>query len=232
MSNIISIQKAIWDSDFFGRKIGKLFLNNIEDLDAEELKQYDLVYVFSDNPDLNLKLVDKKIVYLIDDLQKVEQINLSEPEFYDPTTDDYSQLLDLTLQSGVFSRFNIDRNFTNNEYQRLYKEWIDKSITKEIALEIIIKKIDSKIVGFATVTHKSEGIADIGLVAVDDNHRGKGIAKEIISQILEFAKSRHYKKIQVVTQLDNSPANILYTKMGFKKESLTNVYHIWPYDTF
>src|SRR5690606_2664394 len=134
-------------------------------------------------------------------------------------------------QSGEFSRFKVDNNFSNNEYEKLYSEWLIGSINKRLATDIIVKRLDGKIVGFVTLTKKNVELADIGLVAVDSSYRGKGIGKELIFQVISLAKSQGYKKIQVVTQLDNRPANNLYKKCGFKKFSLTFIYHIWNYDT-
>ena len=57
------------------------------------------------------------------------------------------ELKDLALKSGVFSRFYLDENFNNNEYNKLYNIWIGKSITGEISFDIILAK-DINILGF------------------------------------------------------------------------------------
>lgn len=225
------IEELKWDSDFFGKKIGKITVQNNDELTNIKLNKYDLIYVFSDNSNLNYKLVDKKIVYIIDDLNTIENNNTLELTTFDKNIDDYNQLLDLTLQSGEFSRFKLDKNFSNGEYEKLYTEWINKSINKELAFDIIIKRLDNKVVGFSTLSKKTNELADISLVAVDSNYRGRGIAKQLIQQCIHLSKEKGFKKIQVVTQLDNNPANILYTHCGFKKDSLTYIYHIWNNDT-
>ncbi len=218
-----------WDSDFFSKKIGKVIIENSDDLNCNNLTSYDLIYVFSTAPDLNYSLVDKKIVYILYDLNQIAIED--DPEFFDETSDSYNELLSLTLQSGQYSRFKIDKNFKNNEYEKLYKEWIDGSISKKLATDIIVKRMDGKLVGFVTLTKKSNELADIGLVAVDKHYRGKGIAKDLVSKTIALAKKQGYKQIQVVTQLDNEPANILYKKCGFTQFSLTYIYHIWNHDT-
>ncbi|EIA10242.1 acetyltransferase, GNAT family [Flavobacterium frigoris PS1] len=179
--------------------------------------------------------MDKKVVYINEDISGFLSINkdanVNKIEYYQHNRKNYDDILDLTLQSGEYSRFNIDENFRNNEYSKLYKEWIDNSINKKLAQEIIVKYLDNKVVGFATLSKKDDQLADISLVAVDKNYRGKGIAKEIILNTIIEAKKRGFNKIQVVTQVDNLPANGLYLATGFKEKSLTNIYHHWNHDT-
>lgn len=225
------IEKLDWDSTFFNLKIGKVMLDKLEDLPESEKNNFDLIYVFSNNPNLDLKLVDQKIIYEIDLLSIQRELQNKEIFFFDAAKDDYDNLLSLTLQSGVYSRFKLDPNFRNNEYEKLYKKWIDKSILGELATDIIIRKIDDKIVGFTTLSRKNKHLADISLVAVDSNYRGQGIAKELIDKTLFIAKERKYEKVQVVTQLINEPANNLYIKSGFNRKSLIYIYHIWNHDT-
>lgn len=225
-----SVKYLEWDSNFFNKKIGKITIESEDDISLKEIINYDLIYVFSQNGKLNLNLVDKKIVYLIDDLKNYT-IDFTNLELFHVGKNNHHDLLDLALQSGELSRFKLDSNFKNEEYKKLYTEWIKKSISKELATDIIIKKDNEKIIGFASLARKDNRLADISLVAVDADYRGKGIAKEIIKNTIALAKKQGYKKIQVVTQLDNRPANLLYEKAGFEKNNLTYIYHIWNNDT-
>lgn len=227
----MKIKYLEWDSEFFGLSIGSIKIENECDFCPEDAKKFDLVYVFSQNESLNFKLVDQKITYKILDLQTKDISDFSETQFYSHNDTAYRDLLNLALQSGEYSRFKIDPYFKNSEFVRLYTEWLNKSINKTLASHIIIKKDNEKIVGFATLTKKSQSLADIGLVAVDKDYRGRGIAKEIILKSIILAKSLGYEEIQVVTQLDNIPANILYKKCGFEKHSIINIYHHWNNDT-
>ena len=225
------IENVKWDSAFFNLKIGKVYIENCDNFTLEEIENFDLIYVFSSKPNLGFKLVDKKIVYVLEDLSNIAEHNFSDIQFYNSKHDNYNDILNLTLQSGEYSRFKLDTNFVNNEFEKLYKTWIDKSISGDLATDIIIKKNKNKIVGFTTLTKKSDELADIGLVAVDINFRGQGIAQELILKTIITAKNQGYKKMQVITQLDNIPANKLYVKTGFIQDSITYIYHIWKHDT-
>jgi len=229
------INKKKWDSDFFEMKIGEMYLENSKDYNQKELsllsKKYNLIYIFSNEDIKGLKPIDKREIFKLNiiDRETIKQFNDSIS--FSSEKHSYDEIRSLTLQSGVYSRFQIDGNFKNNEYEKLYTEWIKKSISKEISIDIIIILIENKIVGFATLNKKSAQLADIGLVAVDEKYRGRGIAKELINRAIFKAKKLGFKEIQVVTQNENKPARKLYETIGFNSIKTTNIYHYWNYDT-
>jgi dTDP-4-amino-4,6-dideoxy-D-galactose acyltransferase len=229
------INKKKWDSDFFKMKIGEMYLENSKDYNQKELsllsKEYNLIYIFSNEDIKGLKPIDKREIFKLNiiDRETIKQFNDSIS--FSSEKHSYDEIHSLTLQSGVYSRFKIDRNFKNNEYKKLYNEWIKKSISKEISIDIIIILIENKIVGFATLNKKSAQLADIGLVAVDEKYRGRGIAKELIHRTIFKAKKLGFKEIQVITQNENKPARKLYEAIGFNSIKTTNIYHYWNYDT-
>lgn len=226
----MKIVRLEWDSVFFRLNIGKLEIDDYANFDLNILKKsfqdFDLIYIYSNYKIDGLKLVDNKEVFILNDIKNSVRI-FDDTVIFDPIKHSYDQLLDLALQSGKYSRFNIDENFRNNEYQKLYTEWIDKSITKEMAIDIIIKIMDNRIVGFTTLCEKTGLLANIGLVAVDSKFRGQGIARELIERTICEAHKIDFKSIQVVTQHNNIPAVNLYTSIGFKSQAITNIYHYW-----
>jgi dTDP-4-amino-4,6-dideoxy-D-galactose acyltransferase len=132
----------------------------------------------------------------------------------------------LVLQAGLFSRFRLDINFSDKEYEKLYIEWLTKSINKTLAIKTFVVKNGSEIIGITTLGERSK-FADIGLVAVDKNFRGRGIAYDLIHSADNTACGLGYDEIKVVTQLQNKGACRLYEKCNFQIESITNVYHYW-----
>lgn len=82
----------------------------------------------------------------------------------------------LTLQSGFFSRFKTDLHFRNNEFNKLYLEWIEKSVEKIIAIEVLVYYINEEEKGFVTL-NVTNNVGHIGLIAVDEKERGKSIGK-------------------------------------------------------
>ncbi len=234
-NEIISLE---WDSKFFGYNIAKVIFNSIglERLEEilKELKTKKIRLTYLMIPPANKKLnanilknggilVDRKVIYA-KDTQPHTEIKTRILEYKDITPN--NKVLDLALQAGLYSRFKIDKNFKNNEFERLYTQWITKSVSKEIAFKTIVAMSENELVGLTTIG-KRDNYADIGLVAVDKNFSGKGIGSDLINFADNVAFEMKYHQIKVVTQLDNTRACKLYEKSNFKIEDVTHVYHYW-----
>lgn len=223
-----------WDSSFFGYPIGKLEIKSSTDLDfsnfLREASNYRLVYIFSKEIIFykNFNLVDKKVVYIQKNISSFERNgSKNKIQSFNSKFHDLNQLLALTLESGKYSRFNLDANFNNKEYSKLYTEWIKNSIKGKLAFDILVCVEAEQMLGFTTIGKKSENLADIGLVAVDKKARGKGIATDLINKTIERAADENYPNIQVVTQANNIPATKLYSKTNFVLKEQINIYHYW-----
>jgi dTDP-4-amino-4,6-dideoxy-D-galactose acyltransferase len=229
-----------WDTHFFGYKIasvkaseiGLIRLNTI----IRELKEqdYKLAYCFV-APDDNTSnesvkqifgfLADEKVTYSID---VTKELNF-------PVTDHIltynfnntsEKLKTLALQSGLYSRFKIDPDFHNNEFERLYTEWIEKSVERKLANEVLIYSEGDDLLGFITLAlHENSG--SIGLIAVDENQRGKAIGKKLIGAALQYFYDHKITTVDVVTQKSNYAACRFYESCGFKIKSIINIYHLW-----
>lgn len=219
-----------FDSKLFGYKIGKVTLNEtglyIPEF-IEEAKRYKLVYIFSNSEldKLNLNIIDKKVIL---STQLTGNYYLPDSVVpFDHKAHSYEQLQELALQSGIYSRFNTDPNFTNNEYLNLYLRWLKQSINGTSAFEINVISEQGKLAGFITVGETNKDTANIGLLAVSDIYKGKGYGTRLIQKALNTSSEKGYRNLEVVTQMQNIPALTLYQKMGFKIKTTTNIYHYW-----
>jgi dTDP-4-amino-4,6-dideoxy-D-galactose acyltransferase len=228
----MTIKRLDWDSEFFGYEVGKLELDIIENFNLEsfyqESKKFKLVYVFSiDFLDFKgFNLVDKKVT-LYQEINTKVIANNNMIESFDIKIHNYQQLKELAIESGMYSRFNIDKNFKNNEFLKLYNRWIENSVNNIAAFDVIVALNDNNIVGFITLNKKNEKLSDIGLLAVAKESRGLGIGKGIINESIIRSKNAGFKGIQVVTQLDNLAALSLYRSANFEIKEITNIYHFW-----
>jgi ribosomal protein S18 acetylase RimI-like enzyme len=229
--------KLTWDSDFFNKKIGRIefkndYLNLVENLEKAFKQQYDLVYVFGHkNTDIpnwilskfNGKLVDKKILFAaqIEDLQTKNTVEIN--EFQEKNG---NLLYELAYLSGKYSRFRLDENLEIENFKRLYREWIDKSVSRQIAKKVFVYEENKQIKGMITLEIK-EKVANIGLIAVDETLQGKGIGMSLIDACVRYCKSENIITLDVPTQLDNAQACKFYEKCGFTEKSIQNIYHFW-----
>jgi dTDP-4-amino-4,6-dideoxy-D-galactose acyltransferase len=235
-NNIIEPLK--WDSEFFGYRVARIYLdqNGFDHLDnlfkQLVLEKFRVTYFFVPPQEKRIiKHIIKKGSILVDQKTKFSKTTEKHDKFSNNITEFQNEminekLIQLVLKAGVYSRFCTDVNFTNKEYERLYIEWLEKSIKKKIAFKTFLANKGSDIVGITTLGEK-EHYAYIGLVAVDENSRGHGIGYDLIQSADNEAFEIGLTKIKVVTQLKNKNACRLYEKCNFQIEDITNIYHYW-----
>lgn len=227
------IERLNWDSSFFGYEVGKVEIKNSSVFDLVDFKQktkdYELIYVFSNQVLFSIKEfeVDVKVLFF----QLCSKINYESNEklqSFNPKYHNFDELKKLALESGIFSRFNIDTNFKNQEYEKLYIRWIENAVNEDFTFDIIIAlNNDNSIIGFATINKKNNFTAEIGLVAVSKWSRGLGIGKQLIKEAILRSYNAGFIEIQVVTQMNNLAAMNLYQSSNFNIKEITNIYHIW-----
>lgn len=228
-----------WDSNFFGYKVGRIndlpvtkddlshFIKNIKQDNLE------LAYFSSSKAQINIlnsfathfdiKLVDTKVTY-----HKVLKNNPVTDKNIVAYTKDYPEekLLNLAVESGVYSRFNVDKNIASSKFEALYQTWMINSVNKKIAKEVLVCYIKDEIAGFVTLGEKNNR-ADIGIIAVDKNFRGQGIGKSLMFAAENWFIQKGYASIQVVTQKNNFPACGLYEYCGYEVDKMDYFFHLW-----
>jgi dTDP-4-amino-4,6-dideoxy-D-galactose acyltransferase len=227
-----------WDSKFFGYKVGEAIIKEYDKIDFMKLKKIfynincKLVYLYPDSEkvlnelsDSNIPLLDTKIIFYKNRTSFNKNIKLYPIESY-YIDDQYEKLIKLVFMSGKFSRYRIDTNFKRNEFEKLYKEWIDKSLKRIIADDVLVYKTNNKIIGFVTYVI-SELKLTIGLMAVDSDYQGKGIGKTLMDFIENVAYKKKLKEINVATQFANIEACDFYKACNYKMKSKKEIYHLW-----
>ena len=225
------VQHLEWDSEFFNLKIGKCFDISEMIVNQMYLDNFDLLYVFVDEPSAeqlmllqenNANLVDSKVVFhkFLD--SKRDHVMLSEFK----STDSLSQIVELAIQSGHKSRFKLDENFEEEKFEEMYKIWINKSVNDKSATKVFVYRDHKKLGGFVTVDI-SNSVGTIGLIAVDESLRGRGIGAKLVKQVESFLLQSNISELEVTTQLDNNGACEFYKQLGFKIKETTNIYHLW-----
>ena len=156
------IQFLEWDSSFFEKKIGRfecdlLTMIKLDTFIKEKSTQnYDLVYLFTNNiekeVDNYLKkadnhVMDHKVTYAINgEFQASPESDFIEPYKGSLTND----LLNLALLSGHESRFKKD-SLLNPKFNLLYTQWIEESLSGQLADRVFVAKNAKRMTGFVTV---------------------------------------------------------------------------------
>jgi dTDP-4-amino-4,6-dideoxy-D-galactose acyltransferase len=230
------IKRLDWDSDFCGYNVGEIegSLIGEEILATARKSNYKLLYFkIGENDEETIAKAkvlggfnaDKKILYL-QDILKLPDFDIPDFVFSFNNAVIPNDLYDLALQSGIFSRFKTDKNFINHEFERLYRIWIEKSVAGTLAKEVFVAVLNEKIEGMLTLGEKNER-TDIGLFAVNQAQRGKGIGRRLFEAAVMKSKQMSVFSLQVVTQRDNKAACDFYEKIGFKKDKMEYIFHFW-----
>ncbi len=223
----MKIESLKWDSEFFGYPVGILNLGAF-DMDEQQLlvdsKRFKLVYVTSNNPQGSslLSCGDSKKVFA--KLPTDQGIDASVVEMPIEKMDDAVRI---GLQSGLWSRFALDPGFCSNEFERLYRTWVERSVTHEIAYKTLTVMEEGEPTGILTLSGKADHESSIGLFSVDSEYRGKGIGKSLLKAADTLSFKRGDSRLTVATQGKNSAACEVYQRFGFELISETYIYNYW-----
>jgi dTDP-4-amino-4,6-dideoxy-D-galactose acyltransferase len=196
--------------------------------------------------EFNGRLVDRKVTFargLCDVDRAVPSGGLTIVPFGQAEVSD--ELTDLAIAAGEYSRFAVDPRIPRDRFEEMYRIWIAGSVCGEMAGTVLIAR-DGALDGAAKTTsapHKSAtaaeiagmitikvtgGVGNIGLIAVAETQRGRGIGSRLIDAAHDWMVSRGASKTTVVTQEANGPACALYRRTGYTIEHAENYYHFWP----
>lgn len=143
-------------------------------------------------------------------------------------------LLDLSITSGSFSRFNVDSKISREGYQAMFETWVINSVNRSVADEVFVayknEAQQSREIGFITVKRRENAI-NIGLLAVHESARRLGVASSLLSRAALWAMEEvGYEPsafLEVITQGSNEAACRCYEAFGFSKVKVQEIHHVW-----
>lgn len=226
----MNIKALEWDSLFFNKKIGEI------DFDARgqsfaDSNEFDLLYVKqSEDEFLELEgfkqtFAETKIVFAKGLSKNTNPTNGSIISAFD-TEVSKKLIYNLAFESGKYSRFILDTNFNQGEFEKLYKIWVDNSFTKEFADDIVVYKKQNDILGFVTYKLFSE-FATIGLIGVSPEFQGEGIGRKLLQAVERKLIHDKMKELRIPTQLKNEIACKFYERLGYKIIEKKIIKHFW-----
>ena len=226
-----------WDSDFFGMPTYSWYPESVTEdslrsqrelLKSEGAHLCDIMVDAADTQSLSaiqamgLLEMDAKTVYINTNPEAHAKADKRVLRQVGQVTE---ALTELGVAAGAYSRFALDPKLPKDSFKKLYAIWIQNSIDRKLAFEVLITGTQHTPTGLITLGKKGDR-GDIGLVSVQASARGQGVGSSLVRNSLSVFLRHGINEVQVVTQGANKEACGLYEKCGFVKERITHIFHL------
>jgi ribosomal protein S18 acetylase RimI-like enzyme len=142
----------------------------------------------------------------------------------DATEDDLPALRAIAGSSHRDTRFYADPRFPDGRCDALYRTWIERSFEGWAEATLVAGDVDGYVTCHIDDARKR---GSIGLIAVDEPARGRGLGAALIDGALEWMRGRGLDEASVATQGRNVAAQRAFQRGGFRTESIGLWFHRW-----
>ena len=230
-----------WDSEFFGRRIGQVNGVRITAARLAEIEDWardhaiDCLYFLADAEhhatqqlavQRGFDLVDTRVTYERDIYRP------SIPEhpgitIRDGRQSDLPNLAEVSGSSHRISRFWFDPRFPDEDCERLYRVWLEKSLSG-YADRTFVAEVEGQAVGFMTCDiERSSKTGWLVLSSIRREMRGRGIGKLFVDYPMQWFATEGCERASVVTQARNLVAQRLWQRFGFMLVDVKLWFHCW-----
>ena len=228
-----------WDSEFFGCRVGRLHGGRLdrERLAAVEAwcraEAIDCLYFLADSGDPATAVLAGEAGFRLVDLRVTLGRSLAG---FDPPeavssirparADDVPALRRIAAVSHHDSRFYADPHFDRERCDELYATWIEKSCREDM---VLVAEHEERPAGYISclLAGGTGNGGDIGLLAVSDAARGRGLGRALVGAALRWFVDHGAARVRVVTQGRNTRAQRLYQAHGLLTDSIGLWFHRW-----
>lgn len=230
-----------WDTDYFGVDSARVNLGGIVDEKGQEdiiefSRNYGFVTICNNGNinENNYWIGNRTNAFLTDiNIQFIKNLadkpncknEKNEKAYVANCLHGSKQILNIARKSFNCSRFFNDFKLPEKEAKNIYVHWTECAFEQEDKFFVISER-EGNIAGYILFSFVGDGSV-IELIAVDDRYQGQKVGTSLIHKMEEFVMDRGIKNVKVGTQMNNIPAVLFYTKMGFRYVSLKSVYHLW-----
>jgi ribosomal protein S18 acetylase RimI-like enzyme len=123
------------------------------------------------------------------------------------------------------NRFHRDLQIPDEVACKIKEEWAGNYFSGKRGRWMVVAECQARVAGFLQLLSKNNDTIVIDLIAVDEESRGNGLAKAMISYAFINCLGRP-AIVDVGTQIANTTSLALYTKLGFRINSASYVLHM------
>lgn len=243
MSVHANIDLLTWESDFFGRRQGRIVFDDAAPcltsggLAAFALVQAKVAAQATAQMDALSALGFRPVEGEIDCCYTLPASAGGAPVAALPAAEmrvaeaaDIPALRALAAQTLTLSRFRPPW-FSDEERQRFYAQWVENAVRGSFDHLCLVADGPTGPEGLVTLRDIGEQTARIGLLAVSPAARGRGTGKLLCRAALGWCRSRGFSQLRVATQTANLPALRLYLASGAQIVHAAHWLYRGPHDS-
>ncbi len=234
-----------WDSEFFGRSIGKVCTDTLDSHQAAEIDEWaraekvaglyflaraDCAKTIQTAESSGFGLVDIRTTFELSPLDNLLVDSTLRPDLRirPAQGEDLPSLQAIAQSAHRDTRFFSDPHFPRARAEALYSTWIKLEYQGRAQKVLVAAAPSNNAVGYISCHYDATNAAgQIGLVGVDERFRGEGLGHALVLASLHWFASQNAKRVSVVTQGKNMAAQRLYQRCGFLIRNLQLWYHKW-----
>jgi GNAT superfamily N-acetyltransferase len=133
-------------------------------------------------------------------------------------------IADIDVMTGLlYQLFSIEEDFTFNAENQ--KKGLALIIESEQSAVALVAEHEGKVIGMLTA-QTNISTAEGGIAAVledmviEKELRGKGIGKQLMQAMEQWARDKGIKRLQLLADKTNTPALAYYNKLGWKETKM------------
>jgi len=230
-----------WDSSFFGRRIARLgvrrltaaILTNLDDWVVKN--QIECIYFLCQAMDSESIALAEEHRFRLADIRVTLETRLNADQVHAcenllvrrASAGQMGALKAIARLSHKETRFYHDPHFQQSRCDALYETWIEKSCNGYADMVYTVE-LGEIVAGYITCHLDNETAGHIGLLAVSEIARGKGVGSALIHAAMNWFAGQQRSLVTVVTQGRNIGAQRLYQRCEFVTRSVELWYHYWP----
>jgi len=237
---------AVWESEVIGKKCAKLFILNgsnylisnqiIKNLHQQIGKQLYWIQYDSQLSEPYVEIALENFGYHIGTqyyqwIGIVENLNMKMINFADrfdtilATKKDAEEIKSFTRKFPDPGRFVIDP-FLREDGKKLYSSWAFNSCVIESDSEkILLCKEGGKIIGYETITFNSHKEANLGILRINSDYKGKLLGFGILVSSIKLCIDNGINAINTRTSKFNIDVNKIYKSLGFSISESSIQFH-------
>jgi GNAT superfamily N-acetyltransferase len=135
---------------------------------------------------------------------------------------DRAAVLDIAESHYDVSRFHLDPAIPMERANAIKRDWAASYLDGDRGERLLVVREGSRTIGFLGILQSSPEVRVIDLIAVHRDRRGLGAGRALVETLLHSGEGR----VDVGTQIANSPALAFYERLGFTVRDTRFVLHL------